>query len=181
MGRLREVLGEGALAPRLERDRLAVLLPRGGGEPAEAVESLLEHCFRLGYDLEGGHLHVVARAGASLATGAGDDAAMLVRDAETAMARGKATHARVVLYRPEMLAEVTGLMAVESRLRGALERGEFVLHYQPRFDARDGALVGAEGLLRWYDGERGVIPPAHVIPVLEDTGLILEVGRWVMR
>jgi EAL domain-containing protein (putative c-di-GMP-specific phosphodiesterase class I) len=80
-----------------------------------------------------------------------------------------------------MNAAVAETLLLENKLRQALETEQFVLHYQPKVDLLTGALSGFEALIRWNDPETGLVPPLKFIPLLEDTGLILEVGRWAMR
>jgi EAL domain-containing protein (putative c-di-GMP-specific phosphodiesterase class I) len=76
---------------------------------------------------------------------------------------------------------VADALRLENRLRGALQRDEFVLHYQPKVDLATGRIAGLEALIRWQDPETGLVPPLRFIPLLEETGLILEVGSWAMR
>jgi len=80
-----------------------------------------------------------------------------------------------------MTARVAGRLKLETQLRMALEKDEFVLHYQPKVDLDTRAIVGVEALLRWQSPERGLVSPAEFIPILEETGLILEVGAWALR
>jgi EAL domain-containing protein (putative c-di-GMP-specific phosphodiesterase class I) len=88
---------------------------------------------------------------------------------------------RYLFYNPRMTAATAGRLALETRLRLALDRGEFVLHYQPKINLASGLLTGAEGLLRWNDPHSGLVQPSGFIPVLEEMGLIYSVGRWAIR
>src|SRR4030081_3800451 len=76
---------------------------------------------------------------------------------------------------------VAGTLTLENQLRQALEKDEFVLHYQPRVSLTTGKMTGVEALIRWNDPRTGLVPPGRFIPVLEETGLIHEVGRWALR
>jgi EAL domain-containing protein (putative c-di-GMP-specific phosphodiesterase class I) len=86
-----------------------------------------------------------------------------------------------VFYTPELNARVAEALALENRLRGALEAGQFVLHYQPKVDTKTRALVGLEALIRWNDPELGLVPPGKFIPLMEETGIILQAGRWALK
>src|SRR5690606_38104472 len=113
-----------------------------------------------------------------------DDAAnteTLLRNAEAAMAKAKREGERYLFYEPGMNARVARLLNLENKLRRALDRNEFVLHYQPKLDLRTRRVSGLEALLRWNDPETGLVSPGEFIPVLEQTGLIFEVGRWAIE
>jgi EAL domain-containing protein (putative c-di-GMP-specific phosphodiesterase class I) len=111
----------------------------------------------------------------------GTDADTLFKNAESALKGAKSTGARYLCYAEEMTASMAGRLSLENRLRQALERGEFVLHYQPKVNLASGALTGAEALLRWNDPLTGLVPPNRFIPILEETGLIHEVGQWALQ
>jgi EAL domain-containing protein (putative c-di-GMP-specific phosphodiesterase class I) len=80
-----------------------------------------------------------------------------------------------------MTARVAEILALETKLRKAIELGQFVLHYQPKFDVATGKTSGVEALIRWNDPETGMVPPLQFIPILEETGMIFEVGGWALR
>ena len=138
---------------------------------------LLEGPFHLG----GTELRVSARAGLALFPADGGDADALFRNAEAALKKAKERNERYLFYAEEMTARVTERLALENELRHATKRQEFVLHYQPKVDTETRAIVGVEALIRWQSPSRGLVPPLHFIPLLEQTGLILEVGAWALE
>jgi diguanylate cyclase (GGDEF)-like protein len=112
----------------------------------------------------------------------GTSADALLRNADLAMyfakRRGPGTYA---YFDPQMTTAARQRFAVEERMRGALQRGEFAVHYQPLFDVDHGTIAGLEALLRWSSPELGMVAPAEFIPIAEETGLISELGAWVLR
>ncbi|MBL8287391.1 MAG: EAL domain-containing protein [Rubrivivax sp.] len=112
----------------------------------------------------------------------GSDIDTLLMNADTAMYRAKsAGRGGFQLYDRSMNARALDRLHMETRLRRALERDEFVLHYQPRVDVVSGRIVGAEALIRWQHPERGLLPPAEFIPLVEDAGLVVPIGEWAIR
>ena len=112
----------------------------------------------------------------------GDSVETLLRNADSAMYQSKAIGGRSFrFYAPAMNERQHRLLALESELHRALERQEFVLHYQPQASLRNGKVCGVEALLRWNHSKRGLVAPNDFIPLLEETGLIDDVGLWVLR
>jgi diguanylate cyclase (GGDEF)-like protein len=168
---------------RVSADHFAVVLRdvQTEADVARVVESLLQAALEQPFELSGQALHVSAKVGVAVYPGDGDDADTLFRNAESAAQSAKQEGEKYLFYAREMSERIAGKLALENRLRLALERDEFVLHYQPKVDLRTRRIVAAEALIRWMDPEKGLVPPGHFIPLLEETGLILEVGRWALR
>jgi diguanylate cyclase (GGDEF)-like protein/PAS domain S-box-containing protein len=129
----------------------------------------------------GRELRAVLKAGIALFPNDGDTAEILCRNAEAALNKAEEAGDRYVFYTPALNARVAESLALENRLRGALETGQFVLHYQPKVDTKTRALVGLEALIRWNDPELGLVPPGKFIPLMEETGIILQAGRWALK
>lgn len=154
---------------------------RDGEAVALAIEKLVRACFSREFRLSSSDLRVGARVGIALYPVDGSDAEMLIRNAEAALERAKGSVDEVVFYAPEMNRRIAESLQLESRLRKALDLEQFVLHYQPKINIASGKLTGAEALIRWNDPQAGLIPPLQFIPILEESGLIYEVGRWALH
>jgi diguanylate cyclase (GGDEF)-like protein/PAS domain S-box-containing protein len=127
-------------------------------------------------------LHITTSIGVSVFPDDGADAETLIKNADTAMYKAKENgRQNVQFFKTEMNVRAVERQYLEEGLRAALERGEFVLFYQPTVDLETGSFIGAEALIRWKHPTRGLLPPLDFIPIAEDSGLILPIGRWVVR
>ena len=175
-------VGHAGLLARISADRFAALLPKvdASGDAIKlltnAQAALSEHPFRL----DDAVFHIAAKVGVGLFPGDGDQAEVLFKNAEAALTEAKSRGDRFLLYTRSMTTAVAGSPTLENQLRMALERHEYVLHYQPKVNLASGKLVAAEALIRWNDPLTGLVPPGRFIPFLEETGLIREVGRWAL-
>jgi EAL domain-containing protein (putative c-di-GMP-specific phosphodiesterase class I) len=121
-----------------------------------------------------------ATVGVALFPNDGADAETLFRNAEAALKKAKAQGNRYLFYTSAMTDAVEGKLSLETQLREAFEKDQFVLYYQPKVSLATGLLTGAEALLRWNDPQTGLALPSEFVPSLEETGLIYEVGRWAL-
>jgi diguanylate cyclase (GGDEF)-like protein/PAS domain S-box-containing protein len=132
--------------------------------------------------ISGHDLQISASIGVSLYPRDGDSVERLLQYADAAMYRAKHLGRNgVQFYTPEMSEQTAERVLLEAELRGALERGQFVLHYQPQVSLSDGRVIGFEALIRWPHPQLGDISPTRFIPIAEDTGLINAIGEWVLR
>jgi diguanylate cyclase (GGDEF)-like protein/PAS domain S-box-containing protein len=178
-----EKSGDPSLLARVDADRFAVVLPeiRSDRNLPGLVESLIkafaEHPFRL----NDAQFRIGIKVGFAMFPDDGTDAAELLRNAEAALKKAKGSGMRYLFYTPKMTTMIASQLALENQLRDAIDNHEFVLHYQPKVNLASGKVTGAEALIRWNDPLTGrLVPPGLFIPVLEETGLIHEVGRWAL-
>jgi len=168
---------------RIGADQFAVLVPAVADR--DAVARRIEHRHREIFDapfrVGDADLRIAARIGVACFPGDGADAEQLFRNAEAALRQAKSGGERMLFYMPQMTERSAENLTLENQLRMALERDEFVLHYQPKVEVDGGRCVGVEGLIRWQSPELGLVPPGKFIPLLERTGLILQVGAWALR
>jgi diguanylate cyclase (GGDEF)-like protein len=149
---------------------------------ADAAHTLkkVADVFRRAVDFAGQSLSIDVVAGIAIAPVDGADADTLFRNAEAALKQAKLSGEAYLFYQSAMNASVTETLLMESRLRQAVDREEFVLHYQPKYSLSSGKISGMEALIRWNDPGDAVVPPTRFVPLLEETGLILKTGRWAI-
>ncbi len=155
-----------------------ISLQAGPAVVAERIRDVLKEPFHIeGYDA----LPITVTASIGIATGVRDTAQELLRDADIALYRAKAAGRNsFVVFEPAMQSAVIDRLELRSDLDAALAKGEYFLLYQPIFDLDGQNIRGVEALIRWRHPVRGIIPPDDFIPLLEDSGAIIDVGRWVL-
>ncbi len=163
-------------------DEFVVVLPELDSEQdAGHVARKLLLALSQPYQLAGHELTITGSIGIALYPADGTTTSELLRNADTAMYRAKEEGRNLFrYYSADMNFATLGELLLESHLRTALDRGELLLHYQPKIDARTGKLVAAEALMRWQHPEHGLIPPGRFIPLAEECGLIGALGEWAL-
>jgi len=180
---LKREAGNDDLVARVEADHFVVMMPkvRPNTNLASSVEKSMEAFMMHPFHLNGTVLRVAAKVGVALFPDDGADAGTLFRNAGVALKKAKANSDRYLLYTPDMTEVIAGKLTLENQLREAIINDEFVLLYQPKVNLLSGEVTGVEALIRWNNPRTGVVPPYKFISTLEETGMINEVGRWVLR
>jgi len=179
---LKEGLDETYILARLSADNFSIATrsDEEGSNIVHVLEKILSGIQNQLFLTGGQELHISARAGISSYPADGEDTETLLRNTEAALKKAKFSGDKYLFYAPEFNARVAEKLSLENKLRRALEQEQLVLHYQPKVDLKNGEICGLEALLRWNDPETGLVPPARFIPLLEETGMILEAGRWAL-
>ncbi len=185
--RLTGCLPESAVVGRLAGDEFGVMIT-DLGDSAESRHSVTTAASTLLRELTKSYFHdnleifLSASVGIAFAPDDADNVIDLIRNADAAMYRAKHHGGNSIeFYHPDMNVATIEQLTLKSKLRRAIERGEFLLRYQPKLDIRDGRIAGAEALLRWKLPGHGEVSPTEFIPLAEESSVILELGEWVLK
>ncbi|MBT9612570.1 MAG: EAL domain-containing protein [Burkholderiales bacterium] len=180
--RLKQGLSKTDILARLSADYFGIATRHDDKSTniAYVLEKILSEIQNQPFLIDGQELRISARAGVSCYPTDGQDTETLLRNAEAALKKTKLSGDKYLFYTPEFNARVAETLKLENKLRRALEQEQLVLHYQPKIELKSGQISGLEALIRWNDPETGLVPPLKFIPLLEETGMILDAGRWAL-
>ncbi len=180
--RLREAVGDINRVARLSGNMFAVMRPiQDAADAARVLDEAADDVVGRLIEVDGREIKVTAKAGIALFPDDGTDADVLFRNAEASLKRAKETGDRFLFYAPNINARVAEQVDLENRLRRAVDRRELFFHFQPKVDMESKQIVGLEALMRWRGPDNQLISPMRFVPVLEETGLILEAGRQAIE
>ncbi|HEY8904958.1 MAG TPA: bifunctional diguanylate cyclase/phosphodiesterase, partial [Rhodoferax sp.] len=168
---------------RIDADHFAFVVPevKTDGNLTKLIENVMANFLVLPFHLKDSTFRIGIKVGISVFPDDGADINTLFNKAEAALKKAKKNGDRYLFYTQKMSALVADKLALENQLREAIDKEEFVLHYQPKVNLVSGKVASAEALIRWNNPRTGLVPPGMFIPILEETGLINEVGRWALH
>jgi len=181
--RLRKCIRSGDTVARLGGDEFTVVMPSlVDSRHAPLLAQRILDTLAKPYTLQGHESFISGSIGVTIFPDDGNEANELIKNADSAMYRAKEMgKANFQFFTPDMNADVKERLVLKNGLSKALENGEFQLHYQPKLDIESNKITGAEALMRWQSDAQGLVSPVKFIPVLEETGMVVEVGEWALR
>ena len=181
--RLRRHFRDTQLLAQLGGGTFAVAIDVAGnaGDALKALRGHVTAVFGEPFEIDERKVPIAVKSGLAAYPDNGDAAEALVQNAEAALRDARLKGERHLHYSAEANSEAMARLALEHKLRTAIEKEQFELHYQPKVNVKTRSIEGVEALIRWRDPEAGLVPPATFLPLLEATGLIMEVGDWVLR
>jgi diguanylate cyclase (GGDEF)-like protein/PAS domain S-box-containing protein len=181
-GRLTHSLQDMGAVARVGEACFAIAIPdlRAEGDAVHVCEKL-NNDLATPFVVDGDDLRISVRCGIAVFPADGDNAATLLESAETAVKKAEDAREKYVFYAPEMQARTAKRLTLEKKLHTAIDNEEFVLYYQPKIALDNGRVTGVEALIRWQDPGHGLVLPNDFIPLLEETGMIMDVGRWALE
>jgi diguanylate cyclase (GGDEF)-like protein len=156
-------------------------LPERSADELHALHDDVTRVFERPFSVDGREIVARVKSGLACYPQDGKEANQLVQNAEAALKEAKSSGERYLHHRVEMNSELARRVGMENRLRTALDKRQFLLHYQPKIELRTGRATSVEALLRWQDPESGLVSPATFLPMLESAGLMTAIGAWVLQ
>jgi diguanylate cyclase (GGDEF)-like protein/PAS domain S-box-containing protein len=180
---LTQIVGDVNLLSRVDADHFGIVVPdlKNIRDAIRLLKKTMSAFLSHPFQLNDAVFRIAAKVGVAVFPEDGTDADTLYRNAESALKKAKLSGDRYLSYSQNMTVSVAGRLTLENQLRLALERKEFALFYQPKMNLVSGKITGAEALLRWNDPLTGLVSPNRIIPILEETGLMHDVGRWALN
>jgi diguanylate cyclase (GGDEF)-like protein/PAS domain S-box-containing protein len=180
---LTRAVGDANLVARVDADHFGVVLPdiRHMRDVMRMLRKTMLEFLAHPFQLNDAVFRIAAKVGVAVCPNDGTDADTLFKNAESALKKAKLSGDKYLSYSQNMTVSDAGRLTLENQLRQALERQEFVLFYQPKVNLVTGEVTGAEALLRWNDPLTGLVNPNRIIPILEETGMMHDVGRWALN
>ncbi|TVT53175.1 MAG: EAL domain-containing protein [Sedimenticola thiotaurini] len=180
---LTQFVQDANLLARIDADHFVFVVPeiKTDNNLAMLVEKLLTAFQEHSFELNDAMFRISIKIGIAVFPDDGENIDTLYAYAEAALKKTKQSGNRYLFYTQRMTASVADRLGLENQLRRAIDNEEFVLYYQPKVNLMSGKVSSVEALIRWNDPLTGLVPPGRFIPILEETGLIFEVGRWALR